>query len=219
MSLSEKEVLHYLGYRGKTADERTAHIISQMISEFKERITPRSTYGMWDCRVDASSVTLNGITLHSVSLAKHLKDCRYAAFMAATLGVEADTLIRRYSVRDMEKAVIAQAVCTAMIEEYCDLIESEISMNTDDGTLYASGRFSPGYGDFDIAHQKDILRLLNAKNRIGLTLTAGYMLAPAKSVTAVTGLSKEKSIARHCSLTIPKRNCENCNFKNCNFRK
>ena len=211
MSISEKEILRYLGVHNTTTDERIIHIIREIVLELEKRITPKSAYGIWDCRVDQDLVTLNDLAIHSSSLAKHLNECRYAALMAATLGVEADHLIRSYSVRDMEKAVVAQAVCTVMIEEYCDLTESEISMKTEDGIWYASGRFSPGYGDFDMAYQKDILRLLNGKRRIGLSLTDGNMLTPSKSVTAITGLSKEKKCHRE--------KCEKCQNQKCTFKK
>ena len=55
---------------------------------------------------------------------------------------------------------------------------------------YIRPRFSPGYGDFDIAHQDMILRMLDTAKKIGLTLTGGNMLTPSKSVTAVIGLSE-----------------------------
>ena len=53
--------------------------------------------------------------------------------------------------------------------------------------LHPTTRFSPGFGDFDIVHQRDILALLDCQKRIGLTLTDSNMLCPTKSVTAVVG--------------------------------
>ena len=201
MELSDREVLRYLGYRADEADSRIIALVKELIAVFAESAAPKSVYGIWDCRVDALTVALDtgcaagGMTVNSEELAAHLAGCRRLVLLAATLGPEADTLIRRYSVKDMGKAVVAQAVCTAMIEAYCDTIEGEIMQSDELRGLYATARYSPGYGDFDITHQKDIINLLNCGRRIGLTLSDGYMLIPSKSITAVIGFSSEKKTA------------------------
>ena len=199
MKISKSEVLRYLGYGGAAAERRILALIAQLTAELEACVNPKSSFGICDCRIDAPAVTLGDITVNSKNLAEHLKGCRHAALMAATLGAGADSLIRRYSVRDMEKAAIAHAICAAMIEAYCDQAECEILQNSELYPAALTDRFSPGYGDFALSHQKDILRLLGELNRgshIGLTLTDGYMLIPSKSVTAVIGLTGEKRHAK-----------------------
>jgi len=214
MAISQKEVLHYLGYRGAKADERVSSMITELIDFFLENITPISLYGVWGCRIDSSSISIGDMTVNSKNLSEHLKDCHNVVLLAATLGTQADALIRQLNVQDMEKAVIGQAVCAAMIEAYCDSlskkIESELSQKIEFCGLHPTTRFSPGYGDFNIVHQKEILSMLNC-SRIGLTLTDGYMLIPTKSVTAVIGFSKEK---KHAA-----KKCESCADKNCKLRE
>jgi hypothetical protein len=211
MEISDKEVLRYLGYRGAEADERVSALIKELSMVFVENTVPKSVFGIWDCQLDSLTVALNGLTIYSKQLANHLIKCRRVALLAATLGPEADTLIRRYSVQDMEKALIAQAVGTVMIEAYCDKIESEIAQKSELSGLNRTTRFSPGYGDFDIAHQKDIVNLLNCDKRIGLALTIGYMLVPSKSVTAIIGFTEEgKPLSE---------NCKRCAAKRCEFQE
>ena len=77
---------------------------------------------------------------------------------------------------------------------------------------YIRPRFSPGYGDFDIAHQDMILRMLDTAKKIGLTLTGGNMLTPSKSVTAVIGLSETET---SCHI----KGCEACQKKDCAYRR
>jgi len=215
MEISSKEVLRYLGYRGAAADERVSSIIAELIELFSENVIPKSVYGVWECQTDSSTLTLGNITVNSKNLCGHLANCHSVVLLAATLGMQADALIRRFSVQNMEKAVIGQAVCAAMIESYCDAvtekIDSELSQKSEFFGLHLTTRFSPGYGDFDIAHQKDILNMLNCFRRIGLTLTDGYMLTPTKSVTAVIGFSKEK---KHAA-----KKCETCADKQCKLRE
>jgi len=209
-AIKEKEVLRFLGYRGAPADARISSLTSELIDLFSANIVPKSVYGVWDCQIDSSTAAFGGMTVKSRSLACHLADCRSAVLLAATLGTEADALLRRLSVQDMEKAVVAQGVCAAMIEAYCDSIEGEIFEKTEFRGLYPTTRFSPGYGDFDISHQKDILKILNC-SRIGLALTDGYMLIPTKSITAVIGFSQGKRQVTG--------KCDSCAVKDCEARE
>lgn len=209
MEVLTSEVARYLGYRGAEPDARVSSLVKELNAEFSAKTAPKSVYGIWTCRVDSSSVALPDITIMSKSLAKRLENCSRAVLLAATLGPEADTLIRRYSVQDMEKAVIAQAVCAAMIEVYCDKVEGDIAKESGLCGLCAAERFSPGYGDFDMAHQKDIVNLLNCDRKIGLALTSGYMLVPSKSLTAVIGFGGEN--------TKNTGSCEDCSVKQCLF--
>ena len=213
MEISSKEILRYLGYRDAAADEMTASLITELIDLFTTNVVPKSVYGIWDCQIASSTVMISGITAHSQNLARHLAGCRRAALLAATIGAEADTLIRRFSVQDMEKAVIAQAICAAMIEAYCDEVESELAQKPEFDGLRPTARFSPGYGDFDIVHQKDILNMLHC-SVIGLTLTDGYMLIPSKSVTAVIGFLPEKK----CAAEVMGK-CDRCADTQCKFRE
>ena len=49
-------------------------------------------------------------------------------------------------------------------------------------------RFSPGYGDLSMNVTEDIITILNATKRIGLSVTRSLMMSPVKSVTAIAGL-------------------------------
>jgi cobalamin-dependent methionine synthase I len=197
--MDTKEVLRYLGYRDEEADEQIISQIKLMSEEITAEANSKNIFSIWDCKTNQDTVTLGAgrfpceIEIKSLDLARHLCGCEKAVLLAATLGTGADNLIRRYNALDMEKALVAQAVCTVMIEEYCDNVVCEVSRNAMLKELYPTMRFSPGYGDFDIIRQKDILKLLDCEKRIALTLTEGYMLIPSKSVTALVGFSKEKT--------------------------
>jgi hypothetical protein len=193
------------------ADERVSTLIGELADIFAANTVPKNVYGIWDCAINPTEVILDGMTVKSKSLAGHLAGCRRAVLLAATLGIEADTMLRRYSVQDMEKAVIADAVCAAMIEAYCDEIEDEIMQRPATSGLCPTTRFSPGYGDFNIVHQKDIIGLLSCDRRIGLTLTGGYMLVPSKSITAIIGFAEEK--------VHNEGKCGHCAEKTCEFRE
>ena len=111
-------------------------------------------------------------------------------------------MLRRMAVANIAEGAAGQAVCTALIETYCD--ETEAKISAEYGGLHFKPRFSPGYADWALTDQPRLLRMLDAQKRIGLTVTAGGMLAPVKSVTAIIGITNEcENKASNC------KNCEN----------
>jgi len=208
----QKEVLRYLGYHGADADEQVASQIAQLSEETAAALNAKNVFGIWDCHAEADTVALGEVKIKSQNLARHLNGCNKAVLFAATLGTEADNLIRKYSAMDMEKALIAQAVCAVMIEDYCDTVVCKAAQSPLLEGLYPTSRFSPGYGDFDISWQKDMLKLLDCEKQIALTLTDGYMLIPSKSVTAIVGFGKERAEGEE-------RKCVRCANIQCAYRK
>ena len=125
-----------------------------------------------------------------------------------TLGAETDRLLRRWSARSMAQAAVGQAVCAVRLDEFCADLCDEIHREAGD---YLTPPFSPGYGDWDLSVQSKVLDLLSAHKRIGLTMTAGGMLVPEKSVTAVVGISDREEDA--CG-----QRCMRCRKTDCPFR-
>ena len=88
---------------------------------------------------------------------------------------------------DLPRAAVWQAGCAAYLEEYIDGMED--GLRREAPGLYLRPRFSPGYGDLDISHQRAMFDLLELEKRLGLSLTQTHMMLPEKSVTAIAGLS------------------------------
>ena len=149
----------------------------------------------------------------SRNLAKNLADCGRILVFAATLGTGADYLIGKYNRLQMSKAVVMQAAAAAMIEEYCDQVCAGLKADYEADGWYLRPRFSPGYGDLPLALQPEILQLLDAQKRLGLTVTPEHILIPRKSVTAIIGLADHP-------LKKGARGCATCRMReNCMFRK
>ena len=66
----------------------------------------------------------------------------------------------------MSDAVIYQAAAAAMVETYCDEVNERIRQDAAQRGMYCRPQFSPGYGDFPIAHQRDFSRLLDTPRKI-----------------------------------------------------
>ena len=113
----------------------------------------------------------------------------------------------------MAKAAIVQAAGAAGIESYVDQVEDSIRQDAIKRGWYLRPRFSPGYGDFALDHQKDIFQILECEKRIGLTLTEGNLMMPSKSVTAIIGLTTEER--KSCQM----EKCSLCAKTDCEFRQ
>lgn len=122
-----------------------------------------------------------------------------------------DGLIRKAQVEDMARAVVLDALASVAVEQLCQKLEEQIGC--DFAQYYKTWRFSPGYGDLPIELQRDFLNVLDAPRKIGVCTSESCMLTPAKSVTAVIGLSREE-------IKKKRRSCADCTMRErCAFRK
>ncbi len=208
-----KEAVRYLGYGTHAVDDKTLALVGEMFRELDQTVRRRIVYRIFELESDGDDkVRIGQLDIASRNLAKNMRGCAQAAMLGATLGIEADMLMKRYSVTDISKAVVAQACAAAMLEEYLDDWQEELREQKREEGYFLRPRFSPGYGDFDIHHQEDMLRMLDSARKIGLTMTDAHMLSPSKSVTAVIGMSRE-DIACH------RVGCEACGKTDCMYRR
>ncbi len=207
-----REAIRYLGYGGHAVDEQTLALIEDSFTELEEAAKRRIIYRIFGVTWGAGRLTIGKMDIASRNLSRNLKDCKEAILLGATLGIEVDRLLKRYSLTDMSRVVVLQAAAAAMLEDYLNQCQDKLRGEFESRGEYLRPRFSPGYGDFDIRHQDMILRMLDADKRIGLTMTDSYMLTPAKSVTAVIGISRKKE-------RCPLEGCEACDKKDCIYRR
>ena len=183
-----REAIRYLGYGKNAVDERTRNLIADSFAELEVCAEIRWVYRIFEYKEETDGTIFIGqMKINSKNLSKNLKNCQEVVVMAATLGMEVDRLLKRYSITDMSRAVVLQACAAAFLEENCEKYQNEIRLEMKG--KYLRPRFSPGYGDFNIEHQEDIIQMLEASKKIGLGRTESYMLIPTKSVTAIIGIS------------------------------
>lgn len=212
MDRRTKEAIRYLGYGNAAVDEKTLLMIQEAFEELKRISEPKSVYRIFKLSSKNDELQICNLKIKSISLQKNLKGCEQVVLFGTTLGMAVDRQIRTYEIKDMARAVVMQACAAAVLEEYCDEMQEQIAQELAKDNLYLRPRFSPGYGDFSILHQREILDLLDTPKRIGLTMTEGYMLTPTKSVTALIGVSKTKEPCH-------RKGCEECTKIDCLYRR
>lgn len=206
MLIDKQEVRRYLGINDKEADARTEALIDRCLLEASIHQRPMETHRTFPASPCDSGIFLDRarLILPGKSIKHHLEGCGFAVLMAATLGPAMDRLIHALGREDLARSMVMEAVATASIEAFCDRIEQRIRAEAAEAGLWATTRFSPGYGDLPLAVQPGFLGALDAHRTIGLSLTDSLLMTPRKSVTAVIGLSnspvrKALSDCRTCS--------------------
>ena len=213
-SISRREVLRYLGYRGQAEpDKAVADEIEMCLGLLGEKAEPRHRVRSFPLELGPEhEIRFDRVYTNSRQLSANLKGCREILVFAATLGLGADYLIQRYNRLQMSRAVILQAAAAAMIEEYCDQVCRELKAGYEAEGLYLRPRFSPGYGDFPLECQPYLIECLDAGRQLGIRLTKGYLMMPSKSVTAVMGIG---TLPCRCEV----KGCEACKKKDCAYRR
>lgn len=181
-----RETARYMGDRSNSAN--VFALISDCINECKNVFTPKVCYAFFDVFTKSETVAFPFKEVRSKLLADVLYDCNHAVIFAATVGMEADRLIAKYSRISPSKALCFQALGAERIEALCNEFNNEISTLCQKNGYKTKPRFSPGYGDLDLSFQKNIFDVLDCRRKIGLTLNDSMLMSPSKSVSAIIGI-------------------------------
>lgn len=211
--LDRKEALRYLGYGRAEADVRMQQLLVQCEQKVLQTARPRFVYRVFDITAvpDGIQVERTRLCLPGKSIAAHLKGCSRAVLMAVTVSDGIDRLLRVAQLEDMAEALVLDSLAGVAVEQVCDQVEQRLMQKFPD--WFQTFRFGPGYGDLPVTLQSDFLKVLDASKQIGLNVSPSSMLVPAKSVTAVIGLSKTE-------IKSGARGCQTCSLRSvCKFRE
>ena len=189
--MNEAEILRYIGARDRNSNANIGDKLRDMIRECLAITESKLTYKVSFCELEVSvgeSLRLADMTICSKDLAKNLSGCKSAFVFAATVGIEIDRLIARYSATSPAKALIFDGIGAERIESLCNVFCAEMAQIKAREACFLRPRFSAGYGDFPIEAQKDIFRLLDCPKNLGVTLLDSMLMSPTKSVTAIMGV-------------------------------
>lgn len=219
-SIDRAEVLRYLGYAGQAMTPELSARIDAMIERCLAVCQPAGEVRVYDVAPDGphvgeggvSEVPLEGCALipRGHDIAAHLAGARAVGVLACTLGVPSERELRRLSRVDPLDALVFDAACTTLVERAADACEAQIVAAARERGLFVNARYSPGYGDWGLEVQPQMLAAVDAQRRLGLTLTPTLLLVPTKSVTAVIGLfdTPQPTHLRLCSKCHCREFCE-----------
>ena len=186
MTVDPAEVVRYMRMGGAVPAGALAERVAALSEEASAAARPARAWRWF--RIEGGAIGAGASALRvSGTLAAHLAGCRRAYLVCGTLGPGIDAMQRRVSAVSGADALIVQAVGAAMIERWMDETEDEIRNELAPGETLLP-RYSPGYGNFPLEGQRELLALLDAPRSVGVSLTDSLLMVPSKSVSAVVGV-------------------------------
>ncbi len=192
LEIKKSEILRYMGQRCE--DERIDRIIDSLVGDAKKSSRPKACFVLKDLRIEGEKIHIADMEIKSKSLMKNLSGCEMAILIVFTLGTDTDRFIESNLTASSVQGVCADAISTALCEEYADRLCGELEEYFKKDGFTLMPRFSAGYGDFGLEYQKDFIRCTEAMKRCGVSVTDALMLVPTKSVSAIIGLKGECNI-------------------------
>ena len=203
---NERECLRYAGTEARALSAEEWTLFEECRREAEEKLTYKVCWDRFPVKIAGDTLDFGFGKVESADLKKNLDGCGEVIIFAATVGLEIDRLIRKYTRLSPAKALFLQGIGAERIESLCDAVNAEWK----EAYQQLRPRFSPGYGDLPLEMQKDIFRVLDCPRKIGLTLNESLLMSPSKSVTAIIGIGGGAEEV--------KNKCSACRKTDCAYR-
>jgi hypothetical protein len=194
-----KQVYARMGFKPQKADIPASlrELVEEAVNRGRDLIATKACYDFRTIRVNPpdSLEIQGGFVIHSRKVGAWMAGCEGLYLMVVTLGAALDAEVSRLSqAGDMTRAFLLNAYGAEAAEALMEGLHQQISRKAASESFSITKRYSPGYGDWPITAQKDLLGLLQAEN-IGIILTESCLMIPEKSVSAIAG-TKPMNIPR-----------------------
>ena len=214
LRIDPKETRRYAGLqKAKDFDEK---MIKDACEDAQLLANPRSIWQLYDYDCETRTVLSSPtFRIQGKVIGKHLAGCEQVILLAATIGEEIEQEVtKRFQEGAYASSVLLDAAATTAVEQVADALEKAIEPELSRKGYAMRWRFSPGYGDWPLEHQPELIRLSHAEE-IGISLSESMMLMPRKSITAIIGLAKNTKNAP----ASKQHDCSSCNKLDCSSRR
>ena len=145
------EMLRYLGYGGQQIEPELSQRIELVIERLELDIEPRGVRRVF--AVDATGVDEQGdpcirlvgtnVELRGRDIYRHLKDARFAALMACTLGMDAERRLRTTGAQQPLEGAVLDAACSAYVEAAVEQMDQQAKLRPPHTDSPATGALVP----------------------------------------------------------------------------
>ena len=209
IEIPRQSIRRYLGMARAQLDETIEGMIQGCLAEFLQAAQFKACCRLLPVKAQEGGLDFGAFFAPGKGLAKNLAGCPQAIVFVATTGMVSELQRKRAAVTSPAKALVLDAIGTAAIEQFCDLLGQQWAAEL--RGQYLRPRFSPGYGDLPLALQTPLLGALGAQKNIGVTLTESLLMIPQKSVSAIVGVGR-------AGCTQHRTDCSACDKQDCAFR-
>ena len=187
------DALRYMKVPPTVRDEELTRTVREAFVNLEGYIEARCVWGRFRIGHFDGGIELEEAEIFSRNIARLTERCDECILLAATLGHEVDRQIALAQRKNMLEGVALDACAGVRIDAYIDgYVENEIVPCLRKGEKLTH-RFSPGYGDLSMNVTEEIIAVLEATKRIGLSVTRSLMMTPMKSVTAIIGIISNRN--------------------------
>ena len=212
--IDEQEAVRYAGAPDKSVYSQA--IVTSICREVLLLLEPVACWEEYDYSAEQRLVLAKELpyALPSCNLAGHLAGAERVTFLAVTVGDAVEDFSRHlFAQGRYSEALLAEGAASAAVEQAADQLCVYLERQYQQQGFALTTRYSPGYGDWSLDEQPNVLRLAKG-DTIGVALTKSLMLTPKKSITAIAGWRR-----RDKTEITQTSNCAACSKLDCTMRK
>jgi hypothetical protein len=208
------EYRRLLGYpRGAEMSERAQELAANAGDWYRRHGAP----WIYARQVDRERVA--GFTSQRLSSMLDQAEAQSAFLVAVSAGPEAEEHAHKLWLEEKpDEYFFLETFGSAVVEQLITLAGARLCAWADGERLAVLPHCSPGYSQWDVAEQTQLLNLIESRTELPgrlETLVSGA-LRPKKSQLAVFGITPQIDRVRQLSDLVP---CQNCSLGNCQFRR
>lgn len=220
-AINRGEVLRYLGYKkgvtelppdvDRLIEEETAHAM--------ELIRPQGSWRTFKVHArEENLITVDGapLSVTGPKIIKALGEIDSLTALVVTIGSQLEEAVSAFFEKgELARASILDSIGSDAVEETAEHLNRLLDEEAAREGHYLSSRLSPGYGDWDLAVQPELVMAAGGEG-IGVRVTPEKLLIPRKTVSAILGW-RMREMAPEEEAGLPVQGCAGCGA-NCPFR-
>jgi cobalamin-dependent methionine synthase I len=187
-----KQIIKRLGYPNSTKiTQPVKQILDEFLNQTRDLIEAKGVFRLLKVESQASGnirFIQSDFKIQSKQVTHMLRKSDIVVLFMVTIGNrlenQVNTLLKE---EETTRGFVLDAIGSEMTDAVADEMHYHYLKKLAATQGYSiTTRFSPGYGDWTLPVQKDILQLCRG-DRIDISLTDSYLMIPRKSVSAVLG--------------------------------
>lgn len=211
MRIDRREVVRYLGLRsGKELDAQWKERVEEAVAEAEKLLRPASSRRTYQvAQVEEARITLSGteLTVTGPRMVRRLAGAERITALAVTCGpLLEEAAAAAFARGEYVRGAILDAAGSAAAEALADEVNDAVAAEARSQGYCLLPRVSPGYADWDLAVQPELIRAAGAEG-LGISLSKALLLIPRKSITAVIAWVRRAEGGVGGCFACPHRNC------------
>lgn len=144
-------------------------------------------------------------------IAQKLRNASYCVVFVCTAGDELFNIAQQSNKQsDYLKGYYYDLFANMLVEKSVDWLSKEMKQEHEIEHLSHSNKYGPGYCDWPLVDQRELLSLLE-NDHINISLSESGLMLPIKSLSGIWGVGEQ--------VKFLKDTCQSCSSKPCLYRK